>query len=397
MHDWRGAVLPWVAALAVVTATALPAGSSRASSSEYTTSDIFRFMEDEMHVTTVNQVRTKLTEVPQPVYVISGDEVRRMAARGVADIVRYVPGAHVATAKAGQWSVVFHIEPLSMVNNFVLVLIDGRATDSSFGNITVWGALPVAPEDIERVEVVLGPASTTHGPQAVFGVVNFITKRPGAARLEASAATGSSLGGDSVLRHGDVHLHARADLPLSGVHAQVTGGFDRLTPWDDGSMVRDGRSVPPVASTRGFATLRLQGAAGPRASWSVGAGASAYEQTFVAFGAGYLAGHAAYLDGELHREALLGEGDSLELRLHARYDALDYDFLYTPLLPAQLCDPHDTALKAKAILDFFAWCYEHGGEVAQRLHYVPVPKEVISLVKAHWSRELRADGKPVWR
>lgn len=53
--------------------------------------------------------------------------------------------------------------------------------------------------------------------------------------------------------------------------------------------------------------------------------------------------------------------------------------------------------KAKAILEFFAWCYEKGDEVAKRLHYVPLPKEVIPMVKAHWRKELSAGGKPVWK
>ncbi len=55
-----------------------------------------------------------------------------------------------------------------------------------------------------------------------------------------------------------------------------------------------------------------------------------------------------------------------------------------------------SAAKAKAMLQFFDWCYANGGETAKKLHYVPMPKAVVALVKARWKKDLRAAGKPVW-
>ncbi len=52
--------------------------------------------------------------------------------------------------------------------------------------------------------------------------------------------------------------------------------------------------------------------------------------------------------------------------------------------------------KAQALLKFFDWAYREGAPVAQRLHYVPVPLEVVDLVEAMWQREIRAQGQPVW-
>ncbi len=55
------------------------------------------------------------------------------------------------------------------------------------------------------------------------------------------------------------------------------------------------------------------------------------------------------------------------------------------------------ARKAKAMLDFFAWCYRHGADTARKLDYVPVPSNVAALVEELWRSSLRCDGSPVWK
>jgi len=51
--------------------------------------------------------------------------------------------------------------------------------------------------------------------------------------------------------------------------------------------------------------------------------------------------------------------------------------------------------KAAAMLKYFDWCYKHGGEMAEKLHYVPMPENVVNMVKETWANEVRAEGKPV--
>ncbi|MBW1991397.1 MAG: phosphate ABC transporter substrate-binding protein PstS [Deltaproteobacteria bacterium] len=54
------------------------------------------------------------------------------------------------------------------------------------------------------------------------------------------------------------------------------------------------------------------------------------------------------------------------------------------------------AAKAEAMLKFFHWCYKHGVEMAEKLGYVPLPREVVTLVEDVWAREVKVRGKPVW-
>ncbi len=53
------------------------------------------------------------------------------------------------------------------------------------------------------------------------------------------------------------------------------------------------------------------------------------------------------------------------------------------------------ARTAEEMLSFFSWCYENGAEQAVELHYVPMPDEVVSLVKEVWKNEIKVDGKPI--
>ena len=63
------------------------------------------------------------------------------------------------------------------------------------------------------------------------------------------------------------------------------------------------------------------------------------------------------------------------------------------LIPKQ---PKDAAA-AKEALDFFAWAYKNGGEMASSLDYIPMPANVVQLIQAKWKNEVKdGAGKPVF-
>ncbi|MEA2760609.1 MAG: phosphate transport system substrate-binding protein [Methylobacteriaceae bacterium] len=62
------------------------------------------------------------------------------------------------------------------------------------------------------------------------------------------------------------------------------------------------------------------------------------------------------------------------------------------LMPKQPQDP----AAAKEALKFFDWAFTRGGKMAEDLDYIPMPENVVSLIKGTWTSDIRdAGGKPL--
>jgi phosphate transport system substrate-binding protein len=55
------------------------------------------------------------------------------------------------------------------------------------------------------------------------------------------------------------------------------------------------------------------------------------------------------------------------------------------------------AAKAEEMLKYFSWCYKDGAKMATGLNYVPIPENVVDLVKDSWKKTIKAGGKPVYK
>ena len=57
----------------------------------------------------------------------------------------------------------------------------------------------------------------------------------------------------------------------------------------------------------------------------------------------------------------------------------------------------ENAKTGAAVLDFFDWAYHNGQQLAEKLDYVPMPANVVSLVEKTWASSVKGkDGSPVW-
>lgn len=58
----------------------------------------------------------------------------------------------------------------------------------------------------------------------------------------------------------------------------------------------------------------------------------------------------------------------------------------------------DNAEAAKDVLKFFDWAYSNGGKLAADLDYVPLPENVVKMIRDAWKAQLKdANGKAVWQ
>jgi len=94
----------------------------------------------------------------------------------LTEALRMAPGVQVGRISTDKWAV-----SIRGFNGFssskVQVLVDGRSDYSPLIAGTPWVQQDTLMEDIERIEVIRGPAATVWGTNAVNGVINIITKK----------------------------------------------------------------------------------------------------------------------------------------------------------------------------------------------------------------------------
>ena len=161
-------VLVLVLAAAVLTASPAAAQSGRPS--------WMRGLDDLMslEVTSVSKKEQRLSDTSAAVYVVTREEIRRSGLRTVADLLRLVPGLHVAQIDGNKWA----ISSRGLGGRFakhVLVMIDGRSIYTPYYAGVFWDAVDVPVDIIERIEVIRGPGASIWGANAVNGVINIIT------------------------------------------------------------------------------------------------------------------------------------------------------------------------------------------------------------------------------
>ncbi|MBT8144553.1 MAG: TonB-dependent receptor [Gammaproteobacteria bacterium] len=124
-------------------------------------------------VVTATRVETAVVDVLPSVIVIDRDQIERSVATDVAELLRFHGGLEIGrNGGPGQTTSLFI---RGTDSNHALVLIDGVEVNPG----TIGGAAlqNIAPEMIERIEIVKGPRSTLYGSDAIGGVVNIITRR----------------------------------------------------------------------------------------------------------------------------------------------------------------------------------------------------------------------------
>ena len=127
-------------------------------------------------VTTASRSPQKLTQIPSAVFVITQDDIRRSGATNIPDALRMAPGVQVERLGTDKWAISVRGFNGRFANK-LQVLMDGRSVYSPIFSSVLWEQQDTLMEDIERIEVIRGPAATVWGINAVNGVINIITKK----------------------------------------------------------------------------------------------------------------------------------------------------------------------------------------------------------------------------
>ena len=125
-------------------------------------------------VVTAARAAQPIADALADVTVIGADEILRSGVQSLAELLQRQPGVEIVQ-NGGPGSVSGAL--LRGANRGqTLVLIDGLRAGSSSAGSTTLEAIPL--DQIDRIEILRGPASSLYGADAIGGVIQVFTKRP---------------------------------------------------------------------------------------------------------------------------------------------------------------------------------------------------------------------------
>jgi iron complex outermembrane receptor protein len=169
----------------------------------------------EIPAVVVSAARTEQSTLTTPasITVITREQIDASGARHVAEVLRGQGGVQINDfyGDGSRASVGMRGFGETAGSN-TLVLVDGRRLNNP--DIAAADLNSIALQDVERIEVVQGSAGVLFGDQAVGGVINIITRKPGASRHSLKLSAGS---------YSTIDFHGMASQALqNGINYRVS-------------------------------------------------------------------------------------------------------------------------------------------------------------------------------
>jgi outer membrane receptor for ferrienterochelin and colicin len=184
--------------------------------------DEFALLEDQDVIFTAAKHKQKISESPSAVTVITREAIENTHCTDIICILQQAPEVDVLRISPMLASVGARALT-NDISNRVLLLIDGKEANVDMWGLTLWQALNIHLEDIERIEVVRGPGSALYGANAHSMVVSVTT------RTTTDEASSIFLGSGE---HDRSSLHLRVNQVLGGWILNLSGGLDTAGNWE---------------------------------------------------------------------------------------------------------------------------------------------------------------------
>ena len=201
------------------------------------------FFEQEMEmpeVLTAARLRQSQLDTPASVTVIEADTIAALGFKDIEEIFRLVPGMLVGYHSGfGEKtpSVSYH-GTNAPEHRRLQVLIDGRSVFKPGLARVEWVDIPLAVEDIARIEVIRGPNAAAYGANSYLGTINILTKHPSDAQGRVVKVTA----GNRDVLNSYVNISDRlvnSDFRLT-LGSKMKSGFDYYLDGDEELENRDG-------------------------------------------------------------------------------------------------------------------------------------------------------------
>lgn len=127
-------------------------------------------------VVTATRTEQSVKEVPSAVQIISKKDLERKESKTLKDALKNAVGVSIHNDFQGRSNVSIR----GSESRHVLILVDGKRMSGEIGyNSANANDLDrIMTENVEKVEIIRGPAGALYGSDAIGGVINIITKVP---------------------------------------------------------------------------------------------------------------------------------------------------------------------------------------------------------------------------
>ncbi|MGJ0484151.1 MAG: TonB-dependent receptor plug domain-containing protein [Methylomicrobium sp.] len=179
---------------------------------------------------------TERTKAPGTAYSFDREDFVRLGVRRIDDLLAYVPGFQLAQNRKRHRSI-WARGLIDRFNDKLVLMVDGiRRQHVYYGNFSLGDNFPL--EKIEKVEIILGPASTLYGANAFGGIISVTTRQfSKKQQIDATAEGGDNARGKGTLLYNSNKLQAfgsylSQDAPFNEDRKSFIGG-NTLQPLDE--------------------------------------------------------------------------------------------------------------------------------------------------------------------
>ncbi|MBV1787806.1 TonB-dependent receptor [Marinobacterium sp. D7] len=208
--------------------------------------------------TSASLLPTQINRAPGTVYTFDRSDFARFGVRRLDDLLAFVPGLQLNQYRKRHRSI-WSRGMIDRYNDKMVLMVDGaRIRHLYYGHFSLGDNLPL--EAIERVEVILGPASSLYGANALSGIVSITTREFSSSdSLGATLETANNDRGKGTLLYNSERLQAfgsylQQDAPFREGRKSFIGG-DTVQPLDEefGNLLVKGSPIDGLTLSMNYA------------------------------------------------------------------------------------------------------------------------------------------------
>lgn len=200
----------------------------------------------------VTATRTAMTvkETPSTVEIVDSKKLEQTQAKTLHDALKGALGVNVFNDFQGRSNVSIR----GSESRHVLIMVDGKRLggEAAYNSANAWDVDRIRMEDVERVEIIRGPAGALYGSDAMGGVINVITKTPNKTTADINYEYGWYEDGKGAGYKGNMYLQGAEGNYSYKINAGLNKNRPYMDPKGSGDSMNFYGKQQPISLSVGY-------------------------------------------------------------------------------------------------------------------------------------------------